>query len=164
MTKGSVITIYKYLMGVNSSEEEELFSVVKGLLWPRAIRLNWTKQSINWIPFVIPSRLWGQLPRDVVEAVMSGSAKTSQGAEQYLRYWPGNAVPWAACPFSPPCPQPCHPASTWAHNQLNKEGRRVSGWFNPCPHLICPLHLVMWYVTLNNKFSYCWQWLWSREH
>jgi len=40
MTKGSMITIYKYLMGVNSSEEEELFSVVKGLLWPRAIRLN----------------------------------------------------------------------------------------------------------------------------
>lgn len=53
MTKGSTITIYKYLMGVNSSEEEELFSVVKGLLWLRAIRLNWTKQNINWIAFVM---------------------------------------------------------------------------------------------------------------
>lgn len=53
MTKGSTITIYKYLMGVNSSEEEELFSVVKGLSWLRAIRLNWTKQNINWITFVM---------------------------------------------------------------------------------------------------------------
>lgn len=40
MTKGNTITIYKYLMGVNFSEEEGLFSVVKGLLWPTAIRLN----------------------------------------------------------------------------------------------------------------------------
>lgn len=53
MTKGSMITIYKYLMGVNSSEEDELFSVVKGLSWLRAIRLKWTKQNTNWIAFVM---------------------------------------------------------------------------------------------------------------
>lgn len=144
MTKGSMIAIYKYLMGVNSSEEEELFSVVTGLLWPRAIRLNWTKQSINWIPFVIPSRLQGQLLRDAAGAVMSGSAETLlQGAEQYLRYWLWNSGRWTACLPSPPHPQPRCLAPTWVHTQPNKEEKRVSGWFNPCLHLTFPFSLVV---------------------
>lgn len=79
-----MIIIYKYLMGVNSSKEEELFSVAKGLLWPKAIRLNSTKKSINRKPFLIPGRLQGQLPRDAGEAGMSGSVEKSQGDKQCL--------------------------------------------------------------------------------
>lgn len=145
MTKGNTITIYKYLMGVNFSEEEGLFSVVKGLLWPTAIRLNWTKQSINWIPSIIPSRLQAQLPRDSAEGT-SGSFEALQGAQQRLLSLHGNAVPWTVCLFSLLCPHPRCPVSTWVHTQPSKKGRkcqRKKGWFSLSSSASCTRFVLL---------------------
>lgn len=138
MTKGSTITIYKYLMGVNSSEEEELFSVVKGLSWLRAIRLNWTKQNINWIAFVMLAGCKGSSQGTWWKQWCLGQLKRHREQSSIYVMDLGTLSHKLACQLSLLCPCPHRPVSTWAHTQINKEGRRGRGgsasafsWFVP---------------------------------
>lgn len=138
MTKGSTIAIYKYLMGVNSSEEEELFSVVKGLSWLRAIRLNWTKQNINWITFVMLAGCKGSSQGTWWKQWCLGQLKRHREQSSIYVMDLGTASHEQRVSTFPECPHPHRPVSVWAHAPMSKEGRGGQGgsasafsWFVP---------------------------------
>lgn len=127
MTKGSMITIYKYLMGVNSSEEEELFSVVKGLSWLRAIRLNWTKQNINWITFVMLAGCKGSSQETWWKQWCLAQLKR-HGEQSSIYVMDLGTSPMNSVSTFPVCPHPHRPVCLQEHTPpwvRREEGVRV---------------------------------------